>query len=31
VSNSGFYQRKAQPVTNTELARAYAANEVHDI
>jgi len=31
VSTSGFYQRRNQPVTNTELAEAYAANEVHDI
>jgi putative transposase len=31
VSTSGFYQRRKQPVTDTELADAYAANEVHDI
>lgn len=31
VSTSGFYQRQKQPVTNHELAVAYAANEVHDI
>jgi len=31
VSTSGYYQRKSQPATNTELAEAYAANEVHDI
>lgn len=31
VSRAGFYQRRAQPVTDTELAEAYAANEVHDI
>lgn len=31
VSTSGFYQRRRQPVTNRELAEAYAANEVHDI
>jgi len=31
VSTSGFYQRCNQPVTDTELAEAYAANEVHDI
>ena len=31
VSTSGFYQRKAQPVADTELAEAYAANKVHDI
>ena len=31
VSTSGFYQRRKQPVTDLELAAAYAANEVHDI
>ena len=31
VSTSGFYQRRNQPVTNFELAEAYAANDVHDI
>jgi len=31
VSTSGFYQRLAQPVTDTELAQAWAANEVFDI
>jgi len=31
VSTSGLYQRRNQPVTDTELAEAYAANEVHDI
>ena len=31
VSTSGYYQRRKQPVTDTELAEAYAANEVHDI
>ena len=31
VSTSGFYQRLKQPVTDTELAEAYAANDVHDI
>jgi len=31
VSTSGFYQRRNQPVTDLELATAYAANEVHDI
>ncbi len=31
VSTSGFYQRRAQPVTDTELAEACAANEVFDI
>jgi putative transposase len=31
VSTSGFYQRRRQPVTDLELAAAYAANEVHDI
>ena len=31
VSTSGYYQRLKQPVTDTELAEAYAANEVHDI
>ena len=31
VSTSGFYQRRRQPMTDTELAEAYAANEVHDI
>ena len=31
VSTSGFYQRRNEPVTNAELAEAYAANEVHDI
>ncbi len=31
VSTSGFYQRRAQPVTDGELAEAYAANKVHDI
>ena len=31
VSTSGFYQRLRQPVTDVELAEAYAANEVHDI
>jgi putative transposase len=31
VSTSGFYQRSKQPVTDLELAAAYAANEVHDI
>ena len=27
VSTSGFYQRRRQPVTDTELVEAYAANE----
>jgi len=31
VSTSGYYQRRKQPVTDTELAEAYAANVVHDI
>ena len=31
VSTSGFYQRRNQPVTNTELAEAYDANDVFDI
>ena len=31
VSTSGFYQRRRQPVTDTELAEAWAANEVFDI
>jgi hypothetical protein len=31
VSTSGFYQRRAQPVTDTELAEAWAANTVRDI
>jgi len=31
VSTSGFYQRRNQPVTDTELAEAYAANDVFDI
>jgi len=31
VSTSGFYQRKACPVTDTELAEAYRANTVFDI
>ena len=31
VSRAGFYQRRAQPVTDTELAEAYAANTVFDI
>ena len=31
VSTSGFYQRRAQPVTDRELAEAWAANTVHDI
>jgi putative transposase len=31
VSTSGFYQRRAEPVTDRELAEAYAANTVHDI
>jgi putative transposase len=31
VSTSGFYQRRAQPVTDTELADAWAANTVRDI
>jgi putative transposase len=31
VSTSGYHQRQRQPVTDTELAEAYAANEVHDI
>jgi putative transposase len=31
VSTSGYYQRLRQPVTDAELAEAYAANEVHDI
>ena len=31
VSTSGFYQRRAEPVTDAELDEAYAANEVHDI
>jgi putative transposase len=31
VSTSGFYQRRRQPVTDLELAAAYASNEVHDI
>jgi len=31
VSTSGFYQRRSQPVTDRELAEAYAANTVRDI
>ncbi len=31
VSTSGYYQRRRQPVTDTELAEAWAANEVFDI
>ena len=31
VSTSGFYQRATQPVTDRELAEAYAANTVRDI
>lgn len=31
VSTSGFYQRRAQPVTDAELAEAYAANTVLEI
>jgi hypothetical protein len=31
VSTSGFYQRKACPVTDAELAEAYRANTVFDI
>jgi len=31
VSTSGFYQRRAQPVTDAELAEAYAANSAFDI
>ena len=31
VSTSGFYQRRNQPVTDRELAEAYAANGVFDI
>ena len=31
VSPSGYYQRLRQPVTDAELAEAYAANVVHDI
>ena len=31
VSTSGFYQRRQQPVTDRELAEAYAANDVFDI
>ena len=31
VSTSGFYQRRARPVTEAELAEAYAANVVRDI
>ena len=31
VSTSGFYQRRACPVTDRELAEAWRANTVHDI
>ncbi|MEQ8717771.1 MAG: IS3 family transposase [Acidimicrobiales bacterium] len=31
VSTSGFYQRRRQPVSDAELAEAWAANEVFDI
>ena len=31
VSTSGFYQRRNEPVTDAELADAYAANQVHTI
>ena len=31
VSTSGFYQRRSEPVTDRELAEAYAANTVRDI
>ncbi len=31
VSRSGFYQRRRQPVTDAELAEAWAANTVHDV
>lgn len=31
VSTSGFYQRRSRPVTDRELAEAYAANTVRDI
>ncbi len=31
VSTSGFYQRRNRPVTDRELAEAYAANDVWDI
>ena len=31
VSTSGFYQRKACPVTDTELTEAHRANTVFDI
>ena len=31
VSTSGFYQRRAEPVTDTELAEAWRANTIFDI
>ena len=31
VSTSGYYQRRCRPVTDRELAEAYAANTVRDI
>jgi len=31
VSTSGYYQRRCRPVTDRELAEAYAANTVFDI
>jgi hypothetical protein len=31
VSRAGFYQRRSEPVTDAELAEAYAANTVFDI
>jgi len=31
VSTSGYYQRRAQPVTDAERAEAHRANEVYDI
>ena len=31
VSTSGYYQRRAEPVTDAELAEAHRANTVFDI